>query len=150
MPARLSVAMALVTVTAAAGCGSDGSGSSNASGSSGGGYGSAAGTQVKNSDAARKGQQLRLSADAHGGLRFDRRDLTARPGAVTIVMKNPSTSGMPHAIGIEGRSLDKDGPVAQPGGTSRVSATLKKGSYTFYCPVDGHRSGGMTGTLTVR
>ena len=28
--------------------------------------------------------------------------------------------------------------------------TLKKGSYTFLCPVPGHAAAGMKGTLTVR
>ena len=35
------------------------------------------------------------------------------------------------------------------GGTSTVSVTLKKGNYTFYCPVDAHKQQGMEGTLTV-
>jgi uncharacterized cupredoxin-like copper-binding protein len=35
------------------------------------------------------------------------------------------------------------------GGTSTVSASLKPGTYTFYCSVPGHREGGMEGKLTV-
>ena len=35
--------------------------------------------------------------------------------------------------------------------TSTVSAKgLKKGTYTFYCPVDGHKAAGMKGELTVQ
>jgi uncharacterized cupredoxin-like copper-binding protein len=30
-----------------------------------------------------------------------------------------------------------------------VSLTLKPGTYTFYCPVAGHRAAGMEGTLEV-
>jgi uncharacterized cupredoxin-like copper-binding protein len=37
-----------------------------------------------------------------------------------------------------------------PGGTSTVSASLKKGKSEFYCPFDGHKAAGMTGTLTVQ
>jgi uncharacterized cupredoxin-like copper-binding protein len=36
-----------------------------------------------------------------------------------------------------------------PGTTETVSATLPAGTYTFICPVDGHATQGMTGTITV-
>jgi mono/diheme cytochrome c family protein len=36
------------------------------------------------------------------------------------------------------------------GGTSKVSANLKPGTYEFYCSVPGHEAGGMKGTLTVK
>jgi azurin len=90
---------------------------------------------------------LRLTADPHGALRFNTKRLTARAGRVQIVLKNPSSSGMPHGIAIKGHG---SGRVVGPGGTSTVTATLKRGTYTFLCPVPGHAQGGMTGTLTVR
>lgn len=90
---------------------------------------------------------LRLSADPGGALRFTSSALTAKAGTVKIVMKNPSSSGMPHAIAIQGHG---SGQVVQPGGTSTVTAKLAAGSYTFLCPVPGHAAAGMTGTLTVR
>jgi uncharacterized cupredoxin-like copper-binding protein len=65
-------------------------------------------------------------------------------------MMNPNGSGIPHGIAVQGNGVDKDGKPAAPGRTSTVSAALKKGTYTFYCPVDGHRAAGMKGTLTVR
>ena len=36
------------------------------------------------------------------------------------------------------------------GGTKSFSATLKPGTYTYYCSVPGHREAGMQGTLTVK
>ncbi|HWH92730.1 MAG TPA: plastocyanin/azurin family copper-binding protein [Baekduia sp.] len=99
---------------------------------------------------AAAGKTLRLSADAQGKLRFNKSKLTVRHGKVVLVMKNPSTSGKPHAIAVEGKGIDKDGKTVSPGGTSKVSATLKKGTYEFYCPVGGHEAAGMKGKLVVR
>jgi len=63
-------------------------------------------------------------------------------------MANPSS--LPHAVSVEGNGVDKDGNTVQKGGTSTVTATLKPGTYDFYCPVDGHRQAGMEGKLTVK
>jgi uncharacterized cupredoxin-like copper-binding protein len=90
---------------------------------------------------------LRLSADPGGALRFNKRALTAKAGTIKLVMKNPSSSGMPHAIAIQGHG---SGQVVQPGGTSTLTVKLATGKYTFLCPVPGHAAAGMTGTLTVR
>ncbi len=80
-------------------------------------------------------------------LKFNKRTLHATHGKVTIVMSNPSSTK--HAIAVEGHGVDKDGKTAGKGKTSTVTVTLKKGRYTFYCPVDGHRAAGMKGTLIV-
>ena len=80
-------------------------------------------------------------------LAFNHKTLTAKHGKVTLVMTNPS--GLQHAIAVEGHGVDKDGKTVSKGGTSRVTVTLKKGTYTFYCPVDGHKAAGMKGKLIV-
>jgi uncharacterized cupredoxin-like copper-binding protein len=99
--------------------------------------------------AATKTTTLKLSADKSGKLKFNKSKLTARRGKVTLVMTNPSK--LPHAIAIEGKGIDKDGKRVQTGGTSKVTVTLKKkGTYEFYCPVDGHKAGGMEGKLVVK
>ena len=59
------------------------------------------------------------------------------------------SSGLPHAIGVKGHGLNRKGKTVNKGGTSRVTVTLKKGTYTFYCPVDGHAAAGMKGKLIV-
>ena len=96
------------------------------------------------------GETVKLSADSDGGLYFEPRKLKAKAGTVKLVMKNPSSTGKSHGIAVEGNGVDKDGPVVAPGGTSKVTANLKPGKYEFYCPFDGHKAAGMTGTLTVR
>jgi plastocyanin len=89
---------------------------------------------------------LKISADK-SKLKFNVKTLKAKHGKVTITMANPSS--LPHAVAVEGKGVDKDGKTVQKGGTSTVTVTLKKGKYTFYCPVDGHEKAGMKGTLTV-
>jgi plastocyanin len=90
---------------------------------------------------------LSLQAD-ESQLKFDKSALSAKPGKVTIVMKNPST--LPHDVAIEGNGVEAKGKVVNQGGTSTATATVKAGTYTFYCSVDGHRQAGMEGTLTVK
>ena len=87
-----------------------------------------------------------LSADPGGDLAFTKTRLRATPGRVTLVMRNPSTSGLPHGIGIK----RKRGEAVDPGETSRVSIRLGPGRYTYYCTVPGHRAAGMKGRLVVR
>jgi plastocyanin len=91
---------------------------------------------------------LHVSADPGGDFKFTKKRLVAKhAGKITIVMKNPSSAGQIHGIAIAGH---KKGAQVDPGKTSRVTATLKKGRYTFYCPVPGHRALGMKGTLVVK
>ena len=79
-----------------------------------------------------------------GKLAFTTTSLSAKAGKVTLVMANPSS--FMHGIAIQGHG---SGQVVGQGGTSTVTATLKPGTYTFYCPVPGHEAAGMKGTLTV-
>jgi uncharacterized cupredoxin-like copper-binding protein len=96
------------------------------------------------------GQTLHLTANPSGKLEFSPMQLSAKAGKVSLVMKNPSSSGLQHGVAVEGNGVDKDGKIVGPGGTSTVTVNLKKGKYEFYCPFDGHKAAGMTGTLTVR
>jgi uncharacterized cupredoxin-like copper-binding protein len=74
--------------------------------------------------------------------------LRAKPGKVTVRLTNPSTSGKPHAVEIEGK--EKKSEVVNPGGTATVTITLKTGTYEFYCPVGNHKAAGMEGKLIVK
>src|SRR2546425_5961202 len=96
---------------------------------------------------AKKGQTLSLRASASGALKFNKKKLTAHVGKATIVMANPKSSGLKHGIEVEGKGGEKRGTNVGPGHTSKVTVTLKKGTYTFYCPVDGHKKAGMRGTI---
>jgi plastocyanin len=89
---------------------------------------------------------LKLTADPGGALKFDKTELSAKPGKVTITMDNPSS--VPHAVEVEGNGVEQ-ATKTLTGGSASVTVDLKAGKYEFYCPVDGHRDAGMEGTLTV-
>jgi plastocyanin len=91
---------------------------------------------------------LKISAAPGAALKFSTTRLSASPGTVTIQMKNPSI--LPHDVSIKGNGVHARGKVVGRGGTSTVTAKLKRGRYVFYCHVAGHEQAGMKGTLTVR
>jgi plastocyanin len=110
--------------------------------------GAAAATQVASGATPKRpaASTVRLSA-AKNAIAFNVKTLHAKHGKVTLRMANPS--GIKHAIAVEGHGVDKDGKTVGRGGTSTVTVSLKKGTYTFYCPVPGHRAAGMKGKLIV-
>ena len=135
-------------VLIAASCGGDdddngGGGSSDSSGAQGTGADSAEAPSGGGGGGATK---LKLIADPGGALKFDKTELTAKPGKVTITMDNPSD--VPHAVEVEGNGVEEETKTLT-NGTADVTVDLKAGEYEFYCPVDGHKEGGMEGTLTV-
>jgi plastocyanin len=95
--------------------------------------------------------RLALVAEESGGLRFDRSRLDAQAGDVTIALDNPGRNQLPHAVEIEGEGVEEESGTIEPGAApTEVTANLRPGTYTFYCPVGDHRQQGMEGTLTVR
>ncbi len=140
-PVLLAVG-ALAAAAVAAGCGSSSSDSSSSDTTT-----AAAPATTQASAPAGATSTVALAADPSGALKFDKTTLTAKAGTVSIVMDNPSS--VPHAIAIEGNGVDKDGKTVTSGGKSTVTVNLKPGTYTFYCPVPGHKQGGLKGTHTV-
>ena len=136
-------------VLIAAGCGGDDN-------DNGGGGGSSDSSKAEDTGADTGGAssggggggatKLKLTADPGGALKFDKTELTAKPGKVTITMDNPSD--VPHAVEVEGNGVEEETKTLTDG-TADVTVDLKAGRYEFYCPVDGHKEGGMEGTLTV-
>jgi len=86
-----------------------------------------------------------IPTDPTGQLAYKFKSATAKPGKVTVESTNDAS--VPHNIAIKG---GPSGAVVQGGGTSKFTANLKPGSYTFYCEVPGHEQAGMKGTLTVK
>jgi len=130
----------------AAGCGGDDD-------DSGGSSDSSANTQTTKSTGGGGGggggaQTLKLSADPGGALKFDKSSLKAKPGKLTIMLDNPSS--LPHAVEVEGNGIEEESGTIGKDETTKVTATVKAGTYEYYCPVDGHKAAGMKGTLTVQ
>jgi plastocyanin len=103
---------------------------------------------VKQKPATEQNGAVEIDADPSGQLKFLAASATAKPGKVTLRMKNPSS--VPHDIGVKGNGVSAVGPVVTSGGTSAVTQNLKPGTYTFFCSVDSHEAAGMKGTLTVK
>lgn len=144
LPLLAGAAAALAA--AVAGCGGGGSTSTGQATSAGG---TSTGSQSQSGGgAAAGGHTLRINADPSGQLKFNVSSLQAAAGKVKIVMANPSQ--LSHSVAIEGNGVNAAGQVVGPDGTSTVAATLKPGTYTFFCTVPGHRQAGMQGTLTVK
>lgn len=142
--------IALVACLAApvvAGCGSS-SKSSSSSNTTSSSAATPATTPAPATAMGGKGGKLTIAADPSGQLKFSKSSLTATAGTVTITMDNPSS--IPHGVGVTGNGIDKDGAIVNKGGKSTVTATLKAGTYQYYCPVPGHKQAGMMGTLTVK
>jgi plastocyanin len=107
----------------------------------------AAGQPKKGPPIAAKGGTLTIPADPTGALAFTSDKATAPAGSTKIEM--PNKSPIQHNIAIKGPATGS-GPVVGSGGTSTFTATLKPGTYQFFCEVPGHEAGGMKGTLTVK
>ena len=104
--------------------------------------------KVSNKPIVAKDGTLEIPAEPTGALAFVSRRAEAEAGTIELVM--PNKAPVPHNIAVKGEGFDKKGPVVGAGGTSRVSARLDPGKYTFYCSVPGHSEGGMRGELTVK
>jgi mono/diheme cytochrome c family protein len=92
--------------------------------------------------------EVEIPADPTGQLRFEYKSASAKSGKVTLRSKNASP--VPHDISLKGGGVNEQGDQVSNGGTSKITATVKPGSYTFYCSVPGHEQAGMKGTLTVK
>jgi plastocyanin len=95
---------------------------------------------------------LSVATPKNGALAYTKKKLIAAHGKVTIKMLN--TQLLKHDIAIKASKKAKKpivkGQLVGKGKTSKVTATLKKGTYIFYCTVAGHEAGGMWGTLVVK
>jgi len=70
------------------------------------------------------------------------------PGTYTFNAKN--SGKFPHALTIDGPGVSNQAtPTLKAGESGSVTVNLVNGTYTVYCPVDGHRDKGMQMTINV-
>jgi plastocyanin len=95
------------------------------------------------------GATAKLSLTSPSGCcKFNTKNLSAKAGTVSVTLTN--RDAVPHNVAIKQvKKVIKKGPVVGTGKKSIVTATLKKGSYTFYCSVPGHEAAGMKGALKI-
>jgi plastocyanin len=127
---------------ALAGCGSSGSSSSSSTAPA-----SKPATPATSTPKAGSAAHLALTADPSGQLLYVQKSLHAKAGTVTIDFTNKSS--VPHDVAVAHGSSPLGTSSVIMGSKTAVTLTLTKGTYTYYCTVDGHRMAGMQGTLTV-
>lgn len=94
-------------------------------------------------------QQVAVSADAGGALRWDRATYEAKAGDVTFVVKNSSPVG--HQFSIEGNGVAYKSPSFGTNTTNMYTVkALPTGEYQIVCNYPGHKAAGMVATLIVR
>ncbi len=101
------------------------------------------------------------STPAGGGpvqqtIQISEKEYSLKPATVavsktgTYEFKVTNNGTIAHALEVEGNGVEEKIGDIQPGAAATLRVTLTKdGSYELYCPIDGHRSQGMKGTLTV-
>ena len=92
------------------------------------------------------GHVVDIAAVANG-LKYNKTTLHATAGKITLVFTN--RSHLHHNIRLEIGEKEYGGTKKIGHGTTRVTLTLKKGKYHFYCSVPGHEDAGMSGYLYV-
>jgi uncharacterized cupredoxin-like copper-binding protein len=74
---------------------------------------------------------------------------TANVASTSVTFNLKNDGQFPHNIAIDGRDGSIFANDLTAGQLATATVNLPPGTYTFYCPVDGHRERGMVGTLTV-
>jgi plastocyanin len=103
------------------------------------------------SSAPAAGNVVAISAQSSGQLMFTLQSLAAKAGKVTIVFTNhaPEQHNFTIQEGTGATGTIVGHTPTFTGGSRTLVLHLKAGTYTYYCSVPGHRTGGMHGVLTV-
>ena len=92
----------------------------------------------------REGDAIKVTAGKPTEFHFTLSKKSAAKGAVTFKIVNKGK--LAHDFKIAG----KTSKMVQPGKSTTLKVTLKKGKQKYQCTVPGHAAAGMRGTLTVK
>jgi plastocyanin len=96
-------------------------------------------------------ESLDVVAKANPATEWEKEEYDAKAGVVNISFTSPEGSN--HNLNLVGPGapypLLWGEEAGSPADHLTHAVTLQKGVYTFYCSVQGHRTGGMEGTITV-
>jgi plastocyanin len=147
---KVSLALAIAALAAfgLVACGSSSSSSSTTASSTT--ASSTTATSGSTSGGGGASSAVDVSADPSGQLAFQESSVTAKAGDVSVNFTNDSSTT--HDVCLQSSSGDQLGCTDQISGSSASKdfGTLKPGTYTYYCSVDGHEAAGMKGTMTVK
>ncbi|MCU1607227.1 MAG: Copper binding protein plastocyanin/azurin family [Modestobacter sp.] len=73
---------------------------------------------------------------------------TLAAGSYTFAVRNTGAALHDLVVSQNGRDVAASATIP-PGGSASLSATLRRGTYVFYCNIDGHRAQGMQRTVQV-
>lgn len=73
---------------------------------------------------------------------------TLPAGSYTFAVQNTGAATHDLVVSQNGRDVATSETIP-PGGSASLSVTLQRGSYLFYCNIDGHRAQGMQRTILV-
>ncbi len=72
----------------------------------------------------------------------------SKPGTYEFEATNDGT--VAHALEIEGNGVEEKSGHIDPGAKMTLRVTFSQsGSYELYCPIDGHKAQGMSGSVVV-
>jgi plastocyanin len=74
---------------------------------------------------------------------------TVRTGSGSVTFNLRNDGQFPHNIQFDGQAAPIFANDLTKGQSATTTVNLAPGTYTFYCPVPGHRERGMVGTLTI-
>ena len=83
------------------------------------------------------------------GIEFAFQPSTVNVASTSVTFNFSNDGQFPHNIAIDGRQGSIFPENLTTGQSASATIDLAPGTYTFYCPVPGHRERGMVGTITV-